>query len=346
MRRLFGTTALALLAFVIGIASVSARQRTITIAEMIAASDDYATLQRLLDRAPSVAALLDDPTAQLTFYAPTEAAYNRLFSDSMMTVEWYLRHPEEIERMLLQQIVPVSFNVAAQNGTLECRSLGTMLPENWLALELDNHNLAINHEAVESTAIHASNGLIVPVRHLFPRLRLYPAAGDHSPDGSGSTPPDPRLAADMALQPADGDVRTVLTADGRFTRWLTLLSADEKAISHLDSAGIYTLFIPTDAAFDAHLETQRLDMDGLIAADPMLVQNSIAPGYITPDILLPDITFNAPGFCTIHPDGVIKTSDDADGAYVDGVALTGEVLYADNAVIYIIDGLRPPPFYG
>lgn len=346
MRRFIGAMALLALAWVAGIVSVTAGQRTMTIADMIAASDDYTTLQRLLDRVPDIATLLDDPTAQLTFYAPTEAAYNRLFSDSMMTVEWYLRHPEEIERMLLQQIVPVAFDVAAQNDPLECRSLGTMLPQNWLVLELDDHNLAINFEPVESSVVRASNGLIVPVRHLFPRLRLYPAAGDHSPDGSGGTPPDPRLDADMALQPADGDVHDVLARDGRFSQWLTLLKADADARMHLNSAGVYTLFVPTDATLDAHFAAHQLNLDSLIHLDPMFVQNSIAPGYITPDILLPDITFNEPNFCTIHPDGVIRTSDDRNGAYVDGIVLTGEVLYAENAVIYIIDGIRPPSSNG
>ena len=335
-----------LAAFVLVLAGLPAlAQRATTVADFIAASDDYTTLRRLLERTPELVALLDDENTAVTFYAPTDAAYNELFSDSMMTVEWYLRHPAEIDIMLRQQIVPMALDVAAL-PYLNCRALGTMLPNNWLLLEQGDDGLEINFELVDQPAQAASNGLIVPVDHLFPRFRLYPAAGDHSPDGSGGTPPDPRLSGTAELLPAEGNVRQVLEADGRFTRWLALLDTRLDLTNQLNSSRLYTLFLPTDDAFDAYLAAENQDLTTFAQAHNQFIYDSIAPGYFTPDLLLPDITFNAPQLCTLLEGGSLRTSDDSQGAYIDGVRLNGEALVADNAVIYPLDGVRFTEFQG
>ena len=320
-------------------------QRAMTVADIIANSADYTTLRRLLERVPELAALLDDENSAITFYAPTEAAYNELFSDSMMTVEWYLRHPAEIDIMLRQQIVPIAFDVEAL-PFLNCHALGTMLANNWLLLDDSDEGFEINFEPVDAPAQVAANGLVVPVDHLFPRLRVYPASGYHSPDGSGGTPSDPRLAGTAELLPAEGSVHEVLEADGRFTRWLQLLDTRLDLTNQLNSARLYTLFIPTDEAFDAYLAAENLNLTAFAEAYPSFIYDSIAPGYFTADMLLPDITFNGPDFCTLQPDGVMRTSDDSEGAYIDDVPLTGEFLVAHNAVIYVLDGVRFTQFQG
>jgi uncharacterized surface protein with fasciclin (FAS1) repeats len=345
MRTSFRLLAGLLAALVLGCLTVLAQGRSMSIADLIAADDNYTTLRRLLNATPELVALLDDDSAELTFYAPTNAAYNELFSDSMMTVEWYLRHPAEIDIMLRQQIVPVALDVAAQ-PFLNCSALGTMLANNWLMLDNSGESLEINFDPVDAPAQTASNGLLIPVNHLFPRLRLVPAAGDHSPDGSGSTPLDPRLSGSAALMPAEGDIRAVLQADGRFTRYLQLLDARPDLQARLNSPGLYTLFLPTDETFAAYLDAEGLTLDAFVEAHSSFVDDSIAPGYYTPDLLMTDITFNQPQFCTLQPDGVMRTSDDSAGAYIDEVPLTGDYLVAENAVIYMLEGVRFTQFYG
>jgi uncharacterized surface protein with fasciclin (FAS1) repeats len=337
--RIFALAGL-LAALVLSLPLLAQRDATPTIADIIASDDNYETLRRLLERAPELTAMLDNPNSEFTFYAPTEAAYNRLFSDSMLTVEWFLRHPAEIDIMLRQQIVPVAFDVEALSW-MHCNALGTMLADNWLLFSENNDGAwQINQEVTNTEAQTVANGLLIPVNHLFPRLRLIPAAGDHSPDGSGSTPSDPRLNGTADLLPADGDVRKVLEADGRFSHWLALLDARPDIEVRLESQGLYTLFIPTDDAFDAYLTDAELDLEAFAVAHPQFTDDSVAPGYYTPALLPDDANFNAPRYCTLQPDGSIVT-DLVDGVVtVDGVPLTGEPLVADNAVIYPTDGVR------
>ena len=94
------------------------------------------------------------------------------------------------------------------------------------------------------------------------------------------------------------------------------------------------------------LEAEGLTLEAFAEAHDMFVDDSVAPGYYTPDLLMPDITFNQPDFCTLQPDGVMRTSDDSAGAYIDGVPLTGEYRVAANAVIYVLDGVRFTEFQG
>lgn len=343
--RLLALTGL-LAALILSVPLLAQRDAVPTIADIIASDDDYATLRRLLERAPELTAMLDDPNSEFTFYAPTEAAFNRLFSDSMMTVEWYLRHPAEIDIMLRQQMVPMAFDVEAR-PLMHCNALGTMLADNWLLLSENRDGaIEINQEVTKTDAQITANGLLIPVNHLFPRLRLIPAAGDHSPDGSGSTPRDPRLSGTAELLPADGDVRTVLEADGRFTRWLTLLDTRPAIAARLESQGLYTLFIPTDTAFDAYLTAQGLDLTAFAAAHPQFIDDSVAPGYFTPALLPDDVTFNGPRYCTLQPDGTIATVMADETITVDGLALDVQPLVADNAVIYPTDGVRFTEFLG
>lgn len=324
---------------------VLAQGRTPTVADLIAASDDYDTLRRLLDVAPDVAALLDDPNVQITFFAPTDFAFNGLFSDSMLTVEWYLRRPAQTDELLRRHIVPTALDVTAQDD-LACGSLGTMLPEHWLMLMPDDGDWSLNNRLLDAPAEPAANGLLIPLNSVLPRVRLYSAAGDHSPDGSGAESTDPRWDAPKQPQPADGDVQTVLAADGRFSRWLALLDADATTRAQLDSAGVYTLFIPTNAAFDAYLTDAGTDLESLSTARPAFASETVIPGYFTPDILTEDVLFNAPTFCSLAADDVVRTTHNNDETVIAGVTLTGDVLYADNAVIYVVDGVREPAFQG
>ena len=316
-----------------------------TLADIIATNEDFTTLRRLVDAAPDIGALLGDPDAQLTFYAPTDFAFNGLFSDSMLTIEWYLRRPDQIDQLLRRHIAPVALDVIAQ-PVLSCGALGTMLPQHWLMLDKQNDNWSVNFRALDAPAEAAANGLLVPINSVLPRIRLYPAAGDHSPDGSGSEPVDPRWDAPTTLQSADGDVQTVLAADGRFGHWLALLDADATTRAHLNSAGVYTLFVPSDTVFEARLDEMAADLDGFSAANTAYVAGTVIPGYFTPDILTEDVRFNAPAFCSLDPEDVVHTSHDGDTTFVQDVALTGEVLYASNAVIYIVDGVRQPALRG
>jgi uncharacterized surface protein with fasciclin (FAS1) repeats len=322
-----------------------AQDRTPTIAGLIAASDDYDTLRRLLNVAPDVAALLDDRDAEITFYAPTDAAFNRLFSDSLLTVEWYLRRPNRTDELLRRHIAPAALDAGALEF-LPCRALGTMLPEHWLLLDRDGDDLTVNMQAVDAPAEPAANGLLVPINSVFPRIRLYPAASNHAPAASGGEADDPRWEAPKSPHAADGSIRDVLAADGRFGHWLALLDAEPELAARLDNAGIYTLFLPTDTALDSQLEADGLDIAGFAEANPAFAAGSVVPGYFTPDILIDDITFNAPAFCTLQPDDVLRTTQTGGVARVAGLPLTGDILYAENAIIYVLNGVREPAFQG
>jgi uncharacterized surface protein with fasciclin (FAS1) repeats len=312
-----------------------------TLAELIAARDDLSVFQQLLARGdPAIRAWLENPANRFTVFAPTDAAWQQYFDDFGDSFEALIRGPNRLDDLLRYHIVPVI--VAPQDiFSVYCTDLGTMLPDSRLVIKQEQPGaLVVNNYqdfAALGSPISAANGVLYPVDHVLLRHTLFPQSGDHTPDDIIK----PTVVPDPALYPVGVgvDARTLLEQKGDFTTLLSLLADQDLAFGD----GLYMLFAPTDAAFEHYfresgltLETFRADYGSAFAA------YSLWPGYFFP-ATLQEFALYHPTFCALDLIGGAEMAGDGDTAWtVDQVPYTGAVLFARNAVIYVVDGIRLP----
>lgn len=143
--------------------------------------------------------------------------------------------------------------------------------------------------------------------------------------GDGDTP-----MTDMATPPGNTIV-DVAAADGRFT---TLLGAAERAglVSLLESEGPFTIFAPTDEAFDAlGVDLSTLSDDELRA---ILSYHAIV-GAAVRSTEIPATADTAAELTLVF--------DTSDGVMVNDATVTAADIEADNGIIHVIDTVLLPP---
>jgi uncharacterized surface protein with fasciclin (FAS1) repeats len=315
-----------------------------TLAQQIAARDDLSLFQQLLTLGdPSVRAWLENPANRFTVFAPTDAAWQQYFDDFGDSFAALIRGPNRLDDLLRYHIVPVT--VAPQDiFSVYCTDLGTMLPDSRLVLHQEQGALFVNDYqdfGALGTPIAAANGVLYPVDHVLLRYTLFPQSGDHTPDDVIK----PTVVPDPPLYPVGvgADVRTVLEQDGHFSTLLSLLADFPPYQDLVSGDGLYMLVAPTDATFERYfrasgltLETFRVDYGAAFAA------YSLWPGYFFP-ATFQEYAFYHPSFCSFDLMGSTLLEAIGESSWnMDGVPYTGAVLFARNAVIYVIDGVRLP----
>ena len=190
-----------------------------TITDKVQADAQFSILTAALART-GLDQRLDVPTQRFTLYAPTDAAFNASGVDLASLSD------EELTNILNYHVIAGNVLRAGDYATGRSQAnsnnrtaLGTRDPAVALPLTFDNDGgtIRINDMATAGDAIEAVNGVIYPI--------------------------------DMLLTPPDA--AAVATLDGRFT---TLLAALERTglDQVLADSGTYTIFAPTDDAFDAY----------------------------------------------------------------------------------------------
>lgn len=155
----------------------------------------------------------------------------------------------------------------------------------------------------------------------------------HASDG---IPPAPRDTG-VFQEEADGDIIEVATAAGDFT---TLLAAIDAAglTETLQGDGPFTVFAPTDAAFDALPEGT---LDALLA-DPDALSEVLLYHVVSGEVMAADVVELTSATTAQGADIQIEVSNG-------NVILNGDVnvvatdIQATNGVIHVIDGVLLPP---
>lgn len=308
-----------------------------TLAEHIAANDDLAIFQRLLEITdPQIRAWLENPANEFTVFAPTDAAWEQYFDSMGLTAEEYMQRATNLEEKLGLHIVPMALIAQQEDeiGLAHCNLLGSMLPDTPNFIEWEIGAFQVNLEEVSSEPIAAANGLIYITDQVLSEMSLG-SAGDHTPDDVATSTPAPRLPRRPLS--ADNDMLTTLADDGRFTILLELLAEYPQYEDKLTSDGLYMLFAPTDAVFEQYDGTEDLE-------ESFLAYN-LLPGYLTPDAL-DEYTRTNSQFCTFQRGEPVEFNRDSGTALIGDVPLSGEALLASNGVIYVTEGIHTVPFRG
>ena len=275
---------------------------TTTVVDIIVGSEDHNLLEAAVIAADLAGALSGE--GPFTVFAPTDAAITALVTALDITADDLLAL-DGLADILLYHVV----NATAMSGDLsDGQMVTTMLGED-VTITIMDGTVMVNDATVTAADITADNGVV----HVIDAVLLPP------------TPEVTPTVADIIMESPD---HTVLAA---------LLDSTDLDVA-LMGEGPFTVFAPTDAAFDA--------------LDPMLVIDLV----LNPAALANALTYHVVGdsvMSTDLSDGQMVTTlngNDVTISIMDGTVMVNDatVIVADlvgaNGVVHVIDVvLLPPP---
>lgn len=314
-----------------------------TIADVVVASTnastpEFTTLLAAVQAAdPAIVQLLSNPDANVTVFAPTDAAFTAALQSLNMTADQLLADQALLNKVLMYHIVPGRFDAAsvvALNGAL----LGTSLPETALAISVDGSQVNVNDATVVTPDVMAANGVI----HVIDTVLLPPM------DNTMATP---EAMMTETMQPAGTIADVVITsAKASAPEFTTLLAAvqaaDPAILAALTGNGPYTVFAPTDAAFNTALASLKMTAADLLNDKAMLTKilsYHVVPGYFSAATVISVAGANGAKVATLLPGTSVNiTVVNGSVKINDATVITPDVI-ASNGIIHVIDGVLLPP---
>ena len=274
---------------------------TNTVVDVIVNSEDHT----LLEAAVGAAGLVDALNAEgpFTVFAPTDAAITALVEALEITAEDLLAL-DGLGDILLYHVV----NATALSTDLEDGQVVTTLLGEDVTISIMDGTVMVNEATVTVADISADNGVV----HVFDAVLL---------------PPTPEVTPTVADIIANSPDHTVLAA---------VLDSTDLDVA-LSGTGPFTVFAPTDAAFDA--------------VDPMTLISLLLDNEALSAIL----TYHVAGdsvMSTDLSDGQVITTlngGDVTVSIMDGTVMINDatVIVADlvgaNGVVHVIDAVLLPP---
>lgn len=272
---------------------------------MIRNNDQLSDFETLVQAAGLADNLNND--GPFTVFAPTNEALANLEARTANS-------NASVTNILLYHIVNGSYNgqMVANRSTLP-----TLMGEN-LDIAVDAGSVVLNDDAgLVSTDIQASNGTL----HLIDTVML---------------PPVNSIFTSNEGSPED-TLNRVLEEDGRFTTLLSLLQMTDLDIDLDNPATDYTIFAPTDAAFnnlsDELMEQLMNEPDTLEAIlSYHIVGDSLSINQIATDDYIP----------TQEGRPLIVTTDDSNNVSLNGTRVENFNIVASNGVIHAVDTVLMP----
>ena len=205
-----------------------------SIVDVAVANGSFTTLVAAL-QATGLDTVLDDPEATFTVFAPTDAAFGLLGQGAVSAL---LDDPDTLKNILLYHVIQGS--EVLQDGALTVAQSEAnkveMANGAETALSLANNTLFVNKSAVALADVMADNGVI----HVVDQVITVPAAKGEPT----------QTIVDIAASNDD------------FTTLVTALTAADLVTTLSDTSATFTVFAPTNAAFD---KIDDASLDGLLA---------------------------------------------------------------------------------
>ncbi len=205
-----------------------------SIVDVAVANGSFTTLVAAL-QATGLDTVLDDSEATFTVFAPTDAAFGLLGQGAVSAL---LDDPDTLKNILLYHVIQGS--EVLQDGALTVAQSDAnkveMANGAETALSLANNTLFVNKSAVSLADVMADNGVI----HVVDQVITVPAAKGEPT----------QTIVDIAA--SNDDFSTLVTA----------LTAADLVTTLSDTSATFTVFAPTNAAFD---KIDDATLDGLLA---------------------------------------------------------------------------------
>ena len=291
------------LALIPGASAAAQEQDIVAIA---AGSEDFSILTAALETAGLTEALQGE--GPFTVFAPTDAAFENLLSALSISAEDLLAQPQLADVLLYHVVAGEVMSGDLQNG-MTAETLGGQM----ITVDL-SEGVKINTSAVITADIKASNGVI----HVIDTV-LIPETFQLA----SATAPLPSIV-DIAVSNPDFSI---------------LVSALAKAelVEALQGEGPFTVFAPTNAAFEALLGELGITAEELLGqpqlADVLLYH--VVSGAVLSTDLQNGMTAETLG-------GQSITVDLTDGVKINKSAVEIADIQAFNGVIHVIDSVLIP----
>lgn len=282
-----------------------------TIAEAVIANDGDAdgALGTLLTAVQNAdAAILDalsDPNAELTVFAPLNSAFAKIDSDSLTAL---INDKPELTKVLQYHVL--SGSVDSITAISKAGQSVPTLSGDEINVSFTDGKLFINNAEVVTKDIVTDNGTV----HLI----------------------------DSVLLPPLGNIVDVAAADGRFTKLVAAVQAAGLVDTLADPDAQFTVFAPTDDAFDALGDGVA---ESLINGNQEALAN-ILRYHVIGGAAINSATAAAAGGTTLQT----ANGQDVSVTVVDGPRIfinQSEVIVADvpasNGIIHVIDKVIVPP---
>ena len=203
-----------------------------SIVDVAVSNGSFTTLVAAL-QATGLDTVLDDPESTFTVFAPTDAAFALLGQD---TIDALLADPDTLKDILLYHVISGSeiLQDAAITVAQSESNKVDMANLRQTALTLADSRLYINKSAVSLADVMADNGVI----HVVDQVILPPPAVTDST----------QTIVDIAL------------ADENFSTLVAALTAADLVTTLSDETATFTVFAPTNAAFDKIEDTALADL--------------------------------------------------------------------------------------
>lgn len=308
------------------LAVVPAFAQTGTIVDVAAGAPRFSTLVA----AVTAAGLADELSARgpFTVFAPTDGAFRTLLNDLGVTADQLLADRRLLTDVLLYHVVPgrvVASDITSAQLPLTVETLGGAS----VTLNVVNNRVVINNgrASVEVADILGSNGVI----HQIDNVLLPPAVA----------------AAPAATAPTSASTNSIVDVLAANPNYSTLVAAVTAAglADDLSASGSFTVFAPTNGAFNTLLRELNVTADQLLANRALLTDvllYHVLPGeFRAADILAARLPLTVEA---LNGDDVTITFNGQRVILNNGRASV-EVpnIIAGNGVIHQIDNVILPP---
>ena len=285
-------------------ASVAAQEQDIV--AIAAGSEDFTILTAALETAGLTEALQGE--GPFTVFAPTDAAFENLLSALSISAEDLLAQPQLADVLLYHVVAGLVMSGDLQNG-MTAETLGGQM----ITVDL-SEGVKINTSAVITADIKASNGVI----HVIDTV-LIPETFQLA----SATAPLPSIV-DIAVSNPDFSI-------------LVAALAKAELVEALQAEGPFTVFAPTNAAFEALLGELGITAEELLGqphlADVLLYH--VVSGAVLSTDLQNGMTAETLG-------GQSITVDLTDGVKINKSTVEIADIQASNGVIHVIDSVLIP----
>jgi uncharacterized surface protein with fasciclin (FAS1) repeats len=289
----------------------SMNEPTGTIVDVASGDDRFSTLVAALGAADLVGALSGE--GPFTVFAPTNAAFDLIASG---TIDSLLADQEKIANLLKQHVVDGEVNSAAAYAANGTNVTTLSMAEIGVNINTTTDALSFGAANIIQTDIHTTNGII----HVI----------------------DAVILDDAELPVNTGSIVDIALSNPEFSTLVTALTAADLVGTLADLDEEFTVFAPTNAAFD-NLPAGTLD--SLLADTATLKQ--ILLYHVFGGNVLSDSAINI----ARSMENTVPMKNDVSAAlsfvdnmlFVNGANVSAANITAENGVIHVIDNVILPP---
>lgn len=287
-------------------------------------------LNALLAADPTLTETLNDPDENLTVFAPTDAAFEAWLTETGSTVEDLLTQTDLLSSVLSYHILPDVVSAEDLSDTVDA-FVPTLLAGDDLAITQQGDRLLVDGATITETDIAANNGLI----HVINQV-LVPDGTGESTDAvavDAGPPTIVQVVLNAATDQAMPEFRILLLALSQANPiFLETLNNPERE---------FTVFAPTDAAFEAFLRERNVSSEEFFNDTELLDQvlrYHVAAGIFTAETL----SVGEAVFTSSEQRVEAGISENRLLLNESAQVITADV-EASNGLIHIIDEVLVPP---